>query len=166
MTFIIVACTSEKKVVLGEDFLKKAHTSVKEAYGENYLPRMPINEDVLAKVYGIPMNLVKEDIAEGPMMSAHVDTFIGLKVKEDKDAVNQVANALRSYHSELVNNSLQYPANMAKVKAAKVLVIENYVFFLMLGKINDKEGLTEEERLEFAQEQVQIGVKAIEDLVK
>lgn len=164
MIFMVVGCSSENKVDLGEDFLENAHTSVKEAYGEDYVPQMPIEEEYLSEVYGIPMDLVKDYIAEGPMMSTHVDTFIGLEVEEG--SVNEVADALKAYHTDLAENSMQYPMNMAKVESAEVLVIEDYVFFLMLGGHNDSEAPTEEEQLKFAQEQVQIAVKAIEGLVK
>ncbi|SDK10470.1 DUF4358 domain-containing protein [Natronincola ferrireducens] len=164
MTFMFVGCSSESAVNLGDDFLEKAHEAVKEAYGEDYIPSMAIQEDFLADIYGVPMDSVKEYIAEGPMMSTHVDTFIGLKV--EADSVNKVADALRAYHTDLVENSMQYPMNLAKVQSAEILVIEDHVFFLMLGGFNDNVEQTEEEALEFAKEQVQIAVEAIEGLVK
>ena len=54
----------------------------------------------------------------------------------------------------LINDSFQYPMNIAKVNAAKIVKHGDYVFFLMLGKYDDREEASDEERLEFAKEEV------------
>lgn len=163
MVFIASGCSTGEKAGLGDEFLADAHSAVKEAYGEDYVPQMAIEEDFLKNIYGIPMDKVEEYIAEGPMMSTHIDTFIALRVKEG--SVAEVESVLKDYHKGLVENSMQYPMNVAKVQATKVLTIEDHVFFLMLGAYDDASE-TEEEALKFAQEQVEIGVNAIEGLVK
>ena len=149
---------------LGEDFLVKAHDAVKEAYGENYMPSMEIDKEFLQDIYGIPMDQVEDFIAEGPMMSTHVDTFIGLKAK--KASADKLAQALKDYKGYLLEESFQYPMNMPKIEAAEILQVEDYVFFIMLGAFNDNMEETEEGALKFAQEQTAIGIKAIKDLVK
>jgi len=163
MVFLVSGCSTGKKAGLGDEFLGNAHAAVKKAYGENYIPQMEIEKDFLKDIYGIPMDSVEDYIAEGPMMSSHVDNFIGLRVKAD--SVDKVATALKDYHKVLIENSIQYPMNVAKVQAAEVLVIEDHVFFLMLGAFDD-DSETEEDALKFAKEQVQIGVNAIKGLVK
>jgi hypothetical protein len=159
---MITGCS--KTVVLEEDFLEQAHLEVKKAYGEDYLPNMPLDEGILKDVYGIPMEDVEEFIGEAPMISVHVDTFIGLKVKEGK--MDGVKTALENYRKNLIENSFQYPMNMPKVNAAKVHTLEDYAFFLMLGPINDAEIQTEEEAMVFAEEGVQIAIDAIDSLVR
>lgn len=56
---------------------------------------------------------------------------------------------------------MQYPGNMAKVNASRVLRHGDYVFFLMLGAIDDA-AETDEQAATFAEEQTQIAVDAIE----
>lgn len=149
---------------LGEDFLAKAHDAVKEAYGADYLPSMEIDKEFLQDIYGIPMDQVEAYIAEGPMMTTHVDTFIGLRAK--KGSADKLAQAIKDHKTYLLEESFQYPMNMPKIEAAEILQVEDYVFFIMLGGYNDNMEETEEGALKFAQEQTAIGVKAIKDLVK
>ncbi len=73
-----------KTPVLDEAFLGQAHEAVKQAYGEAYLPSMPLEEAMLTDIYGLPMEDVEAFVAEGPMMSTQVDTFIGLRAKPGK----------------------------------------------------------------------------------
>lgn len=61
---------------------------------------------------------------------------------------------------------MQYPMNLAKVEASEVLVLDNHVFFLMLGAFDENPDATEGSSLEFAKEQVQIGINGIKDLAK
>jgi len=141
--------------------LTQLHESLKEAYGENYLPSMPLDETMLTEVIGVDMENVESFIAEMPMMSAHVDTFIGIKAKEGKaDAVEADLNA---YRDNVVENSMQYPMNEEKVKASEVVRKGDYVFFVMLGQIPDE---TITDTATFAKEQMQIGLDKIEELFK
>lgn len=140
--------------------LEEVHTAVKNAYGDNYLPNMPMDETALTEMVGVNMENVEEFIAESPMISAQVDTFIAIKAKEGKG--EEVEKELNAYRDKLVNDSFQYPMNMPKVNASQVIRKGDYVFFVMLGAINDAMDVTEEEAAKFAQEQIQIGVDAIE----
>ena len=77
-----------------------------------------------------------------------------------------VAGAMWQYRDNLVTNSMQYPMNMPKVNASTVHVVGDHVFFLMLGAYNENMDATEEEALAFAQDQVKLGLDAIEGLVR
>lgn len=164
MVVMLLAGCTPKSQGLGENFLEEAHVAVKEAYGDDYIPSMTIDENYLEDIYGLNFDWVEKHIAEGPMMSTHVDTFIGIKAKPGK--AQEVEKALNAYREYLVTESLQYPMNLAKVNASTVYVVEDHVFFLMLGKINDSGEATEEEALKFAKEQVDVAVSAIEGIVK
>lgn len=113
--------------------LEEIHTKVKEAYGEDYIPSMPLDDTMLKETYGIDPEWCEEIIAEGPMISAHIDTFIAVKAKEGK--VTDIQNALNAYHDVLKQDTLQYPSNLVKIQAAKIVSYGDYVFFLMLGMI-------------------------------
>jgi hypothetical protein len=163
VSLAFVGC-SEKKVTLAEDFLSKSHQAVKDAYGENYIPSMNIDTMYLSEIYKLDMDLVEEVIAEGPMMSMHIDTFIGVRAKAGK--VEDVKKALEDYRLDAIANSFQYPMNMAKLNASTVYSIGDYVYFLMLGGFDETPEQTEEGALSFAKEQVEVAIKAIEAAAK
>ncbi len=133
--------------------------AVKDKYGEDYIPSMPIESDMLEDVYGVNKDEVEEFIAEGPMMSGHVDTFIAVKAKEGKG--EEIEAQLQKYLDYVMENSFNYPMNTAKVQSAKVVRHGDYVFYVMLGGFDSREDVSEEDSVKFAQEQVQIGVDTI-----
>ena len=62
----------------------------------------------------------------------------------------------------VVDNSINYPMNVAKVQSAKVVRYDDYVFYVMLGGYNDENpDATEEENVKFAQDQIQLGLDTI-----
>ena len=62
----------------------------------------------------------------------------------------------------VVDNSINYPMNVAKVQSAKVVRYDDYVFYVMLGGYNDENpDATEEENVKFAQEQIKLGLDTI-----
>ena len=83
---------SDVKVESGK--LQEIHEAVKNAYGDNYIPSMPYDEVMLEDLFGIKQDMAKEIIAEGPMMSAQVDTFVGLEaadgIKLDKGLIDNI----------------------------------------------------------------------------
>ncbi len=116
--------------------LSALHTAIKEAYGEDgYVPNMPIDPEMLASIYGIDAAWVEEYVAEMPMIMTHVDTLIIVKPTEGNS--ENVMNALTAYHDYLVNDSMQYPMNIEKVRASQVFEKGGYVFFVMLGMLSD-----------------------------
>ena len=114
---------------------------------------------MMTDVYGVDMDNVEEFVAEGPMISAHVDTFIAVKAKEGMG--EQVQQELQAYLDYVQENALQYPMNTAKVQAAQVVRHGDYVFYVLLGGYDERTDVTEEESVTFAKEQVQIGLDAI-----
>lgn len=150
---------SSSATVSAKDQLEKVHKAVKDVYGENYIPSMPIEIKQLSEMYGITTDNIEEFIAEGPAISTHVDVFIGAKAKSGK--VDEVEKEFIAYKDKLVKDSMQYPMNLAKVNAAQVVKEGDYVFFVMVGAINDKDGATEDEQAKFAQDEVKKAVDAI-----
>ncbi len=161
---VMVGCTkneSENKVASGQ--LPKVHEAVKKAFGENYIPSMPYDDAQLQEIFGVKKDLVKEFIAEGPMMSVHVDTFIGIEAQEGKE--EQVEAALNAYKQKLIDNSVQYPMNLPKIKGSAVQRIDNYVFFMILGEI-PMDAETEEAQLEAAKAETKKATDAVESILK
>ena len=132
--------------------------AVKKAYGDGYLPNMTIDQDVLAEQYGIKKSMYEEVIAEGPMLSFQIDTFIAVKAKEGKA---EVKAAMEKYKQYLLDESMQYPMNASKIPATQVYRFGNYVFFSMLVSPQGEEPESEEAYLEAAKKQNQIAYDTI-----
>ena len=147
-----------------ESDLEKAVTAVKTEFGEFYGPSQDITAQQLDEVMGIDPTWVKDFVAEGPMFSMSVDTFIAVLVEGDH--VDDVKEALEAYKLYQETEAFQYPMNMAKVKASEVVVRGNLVFFVMLGKYDDRTEATEEEYLTFAKNEVKRAVDAIDEALK
>lgn len=110
--------------------------AVKEALGNEYLPDMAIDAEALDATFGVKSEWVEEFYGEMPMISFNPDTFLAIKATEGN--VENVEAALNSYRDYLINNSVQYPANVQKVNACQVYTNGDYVFFIMLAVIPDE----------------------------
>ena len=151
----IVEVDPEKEVSLEE-----IHQAVKEEYGEDYIPDMEILPEDLENMTGLDESHIESYIAELPMINVHVDTFIAIQAKAGK--ADEVEKALEEYRRSLVEDSMQYPMNIGKVNASKIVRHGDYVFFLMLGKIENREEVSEEEALEFAEAEVKRAVDVVD----
>lgn len=168
---LLVGCASkvqpdlkpEEGAVEGENgaiSVTEIQKAVEEHLGENYVATMDIDEEQLEDRFGITVDNIEHYSAKQPMMSAHVDTFIAIQSKEGK--ADEVETELEAYRKLALDNTMNYPGNIAKVEASKVVRYENYVFFLMLGKFDYNVDGSEAEALDFAQEQTQ----DIEDIIE
>jgi len=152
------ASKPEDKPVAKEYSINEVHTIIKNTYGEDYRPNVEIPRESLTDLFGINLDDVEEFIAEQPMISANIDTFIAIKAKSGKGQT--VASALNAYKDSLLNGAMMYPSNMPKAQAAKVVSHGDYVFLVMLGAAGDMEA-DEETQLTFAKAQVEKGTNAI-----
>lgn len=156
----LAACTPKDDGTAGKDVdVKEIHARVKEELGEDYMPEMSLSLDELADLTKFDKVNVEEFIAEIPLISVHVDTFIAIKAKAGKG--EDVEVTLEDYRKYLNEESLQYPMNLAKVKSAKVVRHGDYIFFIMIGKPNDIEDQESAEALESSEAEV----KKVEDII-
>lgn len=140
------------------------HQAVKDAYGDEYYPNMPVEDEMFEDTFGVSLDDVDDYVAEMPMISVNVDTFVAIKAKSGKaDAVEEALNA---YRDKLVNDTMQYPSNLPKIQGSKVYKQGDYVFFIMLGEI-PMEVLDEsdEAAIKAAEENNQKAIAAIDDAV-
>ena len=152
------ADTPAAKPSAKEYSIKEVHTIIKNTYGEDYRPNVEIPRESLKDLFGINLDDIEEYIAEQPMISANIDTFIAIKAKSGKGEA--VASALNTYKNSLLDGAMMYPSNMPKAQAAKVVRHGDYVFLVMLGAAGDMEA-DEETQLSFAKAQVEKGTNAI-----
>lgn len=158
----LAACSSKtKEPEKVEVSLAEVHQAVKDIYGENYIPSMELDAAALENLMNLKADMYEEVIAEVPMMSAHVDTFVAVKAAEGQaDAVEESLNGYRDY---LINDAFMYPTNMVKVQASKVVRHGDYVFFVLLGNVPmEVEEQGDDAILKTMQEEVQKGVNAID----
>lgn len=151
--------TEEKPNGDAKIVLKDVLAKVQAAYGEDYVPSMPVEEATLTDLFGVEKAHIASFVGEMPMMSAHVDTFIAIEAAPGKG--DAVATALKAYKEAQVTSGIMYPMNIAKVNAAEVVQHGDYVFFIMLGAFDEREEVSEAEQLTFAKEQTKIGVDAV-----
>jgi len=144
--------------------LTDIHTAVKDTYGENYLPDMTLGGEEMKQMFGLEEEWYDEAIAEVPMMSGNVDTFIAVDAKDDH--VEDVQNALTAYQTTLKEDAMQYPLNQLKIQASQVKTYGNKVFFIMLGTLSFEEEEQEEDQVVASFEaQNQRAIDTIEGLV-
>ena len=147
--------TTKKEVALSD-----IHEAVKAVYGENYIPSMLFDAQYITDVFGVTEDMYEEAIAEGPMISAHVDTFAAFKAKEGQaEAIEQ---KLTEYKDYLLNESFQYPMNIPKIEAAQIVREGDYVFYVQLGQAENT-AAEEDELLKQFQESNQLAVDAIRE---
>lgn len=109
--------------------LKAAAVEAAEEGG--YWPDMALEPDMLEMSFGISADMYEDYMAEMPMMSAHVDTLVIIRAKDDK--VEAVREALEAYREAKVSDTMQYPMNLGKIQASRVETIGSYVMFVQLG---------------------------------
>ncbi len=134
--------------------------NIAKAYNDNYLPNMAIPEEDLEAQFGITPDMYDEIVAEMPTIGFHPDRLVIVKAKEGKADI--IENAFKNAKNLLTENNTQYPQNLAKIAAAKVLRNGDYVCFMLLGKPNES-GENDESAAQFAEDQVNIGVKEFEN---
>ena len=141
--------------------ISEIQKKIQEAYGEAYIPSMDYDGQAMNDLFGISEDMYEQYIAQGPMISVHVDTFVAVKAAEGKaDAVEE---ALTAYRDKQVNDSVQYPMNLPKVSSSQVVRHGDYVFFVMLGTPDEEAELKgEEEALESAKKNNQIAIDIID----
>ena len=136
---------------------------VKAAFGEDYLPNMPIEEEMVKETFKLDLGLVEEYVAEMPMIGFHPDKVLIVKAKEGK--IDEVVAQLEAAKTEMVENGINYPANLEKVQSTKVVSKGNYAAFFMVGSSNNMSE-DPEERLKFAEDEVQKAVTAFNSMFK
>lgn len=104
---------------------------MKEVYGETYLPSMVVESTVFNDMTGLTSEDYVEFVGETPMISTHVDSIYVVKAAEGK--AETVKTALESYRASQIEGAMQYPMNVPKWEASKVVTYGDFVVFIMLG---------------------------------
>lgn len=143
MVMVVVSIVSPGQDVSGikaartvKPSVKNFAAAIKKEYGQDFAPNLSLKKDEIESRYGIPSSWYKSASAQVPMINVKVDTLIIVKAK-NKSTRNKVKAKLNNYKQYLINNTTQYPMNMLKIQASTVYVKGNYVFFIMLGNVDN-----------------------------
>ena len=127
----------------------------------NYLAKKAKTAPLTADELQEQKQLREEYVAEMPMIGAHPDKVLIVKAKDGK--VEDVVAQLEAARTDMIENGLHYPMNLEKVQSAKVVSKGNYAAFLLVGSANNMSD-DEEERLKFAEDEVQKAVTAFNSM--
>jgi len=155
---ILTGCEGKKEVVVD---INTVHEAVKNEMGEFYYPDRDIEITELKDYTGLSEDQIEAFIAQSPMITMGVDTFIVIKASDGNG--DAVFEGLEKYRTFLVEESFQYPMNLPKVNAAKTVQYGDYSFFIMLGAYNDSiEDSESDEAREYYESEVERVEKVIE----
>lgn len=160
---LLSGCTTDNNKV--EVDLDNILEAVKLEMGEAYYPDRDIEINELMDYTGLKEEQIEEFIAQAPMITLGVDTFIAIKATEGNG--DNVYAGLEKYRKFLVEESFQYPMNLPKVNTAKVVQFGDYSFFIMLGEYNDSiEDIESDEAREYYESEVARVEKVIVEFFK
>lgn len=139
---------------------KGLRDAVAKAYGENYLPDQAMDAEMIESEFGLTKDMYDEVVAEAPLIGFHPDRLVIVKSKKGKEA--NVKRALEDALLVMKEQQMQYPVNVAKVNAGKVLEKDGYYCFMILGQTDDTSE-NDNDAAKFAEKQIDIGVKAFDN---
>lgn len=145
--------------------IKKLHDEIVSAYGENYVADMSLTSEEINQRYGLFSKWYTDAVSDVPMISAQIDTLVIVKAKNAKTK-KKIKKKLQEYQQAQVNDTMQYPMNLLKAQASRIYTKGDYVFFFMLGFIDNEleETGTEEDQIAGFKEQNQIAVDTVKEL--
>lgn len=145
--------------------LTAVHEAIKTAYGEDYIGgTFPVDETMLEEMYGIKKDLVKEYVVDAAAINTQVDTFIGAEAAEGK--ADELEAAMKAYRDKFIADKEAFPYladHLPKAKAAQVVRVDDYVFYVMVASTFDS---TEETMDKDVKDGIQKGVDTINDFFK
>ena len=131
--------------------------AIAKAYGDNYLHDQAMDAEMIESEFGLTKDMYDEIVAEAPIISFHPDRLVAVKAKKGKES--EVKRALEDALTVMKEQQIQYPVNVAKVNAGKVLEKDGYYCFMILGQTDDTSE-NDNDAAKFAEKQIDIGVKA------
>ncbi len=161
-----ISCGSEggenagQEEVIKDVSVKDVCAAVETEFGENYLPNMELDAEMLDSVYGIKPEWCEEFYAKQPMIGFHVDILIGVKATEGN--ADNVEKAMNDYATYTKENSMNYPANAEKVKTVRVHRKGDYVFYILLGFSEEMMDADEQTQFDFYTGEQERAIKVID----
>lgn len=134
--------------------------ALRGVYGEKYYPDTELSETEIREELGLDDSLYEEVYAERSAQNAHPDMFVAVKVKDGK--TEEVKQKLTAYKQRLLEDN-SFEANTEKINAAEVYAEGDYVFFVLLGDIENS--VSSEGFAEAFGKEIQRGIDAIKKAI-
>lgn len=132
--------------------------ALRDVYGDKYYPDTEMTEEQIREELGLDESLYEEVYAENTDENERPDTFIAVKAKSGK--VDEVKEKLTAYKQRLIDEN-SFDANADKLNAAEIYSEGDYVFFVLLGDVDDS--TSSEGFAEALGKEVQRGIDAIKE---
>lgn len=134
--------------------------AIETAYGDEYPANSEIPPEVLETEFGLTPDLYENAKGEMPMISVHNDRVVVVEAVPGKG--DDVEQALLDARQRKIEDTLQYPVNIPKTNASKVVRNGDFVAFLLIGVASDEvvDDIESDEAKQYAEEQVQKAVNA------
>lgn len=152
------ASPAPSSVIPDENYsLDDMYNEVKDTYGERYYPNQKIEADELEETFGIGDDLYDNFIADRVTGEEAPDTLVIIEAKEGKE--DEVKQKLEDYRQKLLDDA-NWAESKEKIEASKVYSNGRYVFYVMLGDVED-DTLSGEGLMEALGKEVDKGIDAI-----
>lgn len=133
--------------------------AIEAAYGDEYPPNGEIPAEQLEEVFGLTADMYVDAKGVTPMISTFNDRVVVVQAAPGKE--EEVAAALEETRRRMIGDTMQYPMNIPKTNAAKVVSNGDFVAFLLVGRLDDSiEDAESAEAKQHAEDEVQIAVDA------
>jgi predicted small lipoprotein YifL len=117
--------------------LTEVFTEAQEIMGEEFRANMEIPAEMYADMFGLDASTYESVYGLIPMISAHVDTLVGVKATD----VEAVQTALTAYMDAKKADRMQYPINAAAMGAMEVVTVGDYVW--LVGTFGNTDSVAE-----------------------
>lgn len=134
--------------------------ALRGVYGEKYYPDTQLTEAEIREELGMDNTLYEEIYAERSAQNAHPDMFVAVKAKDGK--TEEVKQKLTAYKQHLLENN-NFAAHTEKINAAEIYAEGDYVFFVLLGDVEDN--VSSEGFAEAFGKEIQRGIDAIKKAI-
>ena len=152
------ASPAPSSVIPDENYsLDDMYNEIKDTYGERYYPNQKIEADELEETFGIGDDLYDNFIADRVTGDEAPDTLVIIEAKEGKE--DEVKQKLEDYRQKLLDDA-NWAESKEKIEASKVYNNGRYVFYVMLGDVED-DTLSGEGLMEALGKEVDKGIDAI-----
>lgn len=141
----------------GNYSLEDMYEKIKDTYGDRYYPNQQIEADELEKTFGIGEDLYDDFIADRVTGEETPDTLVIIKAKEGKEG--EVKQKLEDYRQKLLDDA-NWADSKEKIEASQVYTNGQYVFYVMLGDVDD-DTLSGKGLMEALGKEVDKGIDAI-----
>ncbi|MDD5935058.1 MAG: DUF4358 domain-containing protein [Clostridiales bacterium] len=136
----------EGSALVSNETLDQILEKTVEELGDDFVANMPYDSALVSEMFGVNADWYDAAIAQGPMMSVHVDQFLAFHATEGN--LENIKTALEAYCDAQINDACQYPMNLNKIQGCVVETVGDYVFLSILGFVDDTAYESEDQVIE------------------